>query len=240
MSFRSILSKGAIVVALGVMVAAHLLFIPQQTAHAAGRPSFREIVDGRVYYWTQQTDGYIDRSKNRFDTGQWNVTVGIINSRPNELGQIEVGINEFTSGTGHHGFAIDTTSTITGDNGGPLWAHELLGSEHPSLPDRVSHESPWGFGDVKSPHAAIIEGFAHGHFHRDVTNNPARETQMLSNMNSYDRSSGPILFHVGKHFQSETTRDYQSNAQCLAYRSLSVSGGRSYITGRGECGKPSV
>lgn len=57
-------------------------------------------------------------------------------------GTVDVGVNEFTSGNGHPGWAIDITTSIHGVN----LPHEIIESSYPN-DGRFQHESAWGFAN---------------------------------------------------------------------------------------------
>lgn len=166
--------------ALSMMVATGFFVTPQITAHAAAAAfprSFHEKVDGTTYTWIEQTRSYKDLKKKRLDTGKWLVKKGNAT-----LGSIEVGVNEFTTASRQHGFAIDTTTSISG-LGIP---HEIIVGDFPGLPDAMNSESPYGFGDISyKPHGqyvAKIGGFTHGRWHEDVTKSPYIGSHMVKNM----------------------------------------------------------
>ena len=165
MVLRTAMHKLACAVALIVIILAGLALTPFQATHAAAvtasanrfLPNFSERVDGQTFVWKEITPWYINYQQKRVDAGKWVVKEGRY-----ALGTIEVGINEYTTGLGHPGFAIDTTTSIPG-LGIP---HEITIGSYPSE-GHPQHESPFGYADSyygsRSPFS-IIESPTNGVF----------------------------------------------------------------------------
>lgn len=175
MKFRILTRNVGVALALILMIAAGVVFLPRQITPASAAtnrllPSFEERVGGQTLTWRQVTPWHATASTRRVDTGKWVVREGKYT-----LGTIEVGINEFTSSTNHPGWAVDTATSIHN----VYIPHEI---SEPSYPNegRVQHESPWGFADsFYGPNSPVsyIESPSKGPFpsQQDI----ARGTQAL-------------------------------------------------------------
>ncbi len=147
MKIRLAIRKLSFAVALTIMVAASAIFFPSQTTHAATAQNsaatalpagFTETILGESYTWKEASPWYTDPVKKRVDTGKWVVKEGNY-----VQGTVDVGVNEFTSGNGHPGWAIDITTSIHGVN----LPHEIIESSYPPEEAAAQHESAWGFHD---------------------------------------------------------------------------------------------
>ncbi len=255
-AIRKISSVGVLILIVAVCVG----FLPFQTPHVSAAmntirasipKSFTETVGGSSYTWKNASPWYTDPVKNRLDTGKWVVKEGA-----QAIGTIDVGINEFTSGNGNPGWAVDITTSLHGIN----LPHEIIETAYPN-DGRFQHESPWGFADSfygpNNPFS-IISSPSDGPFpmqlveatgsnahpmYRNMAHHIAEQTDAYRKLVAIDQGSARGTIGLGQPIAGSITPNIPSRAAILlsiAGAVLTLGGGAvNGICNTNRCGKNS-
>ena len=255
-AIRKISSVGVLILIVAVSVG----FLPFQTPHVSAAmntilasipKSFTETVGGSTYTWKNASPWYTDPVKNRLDTGKWVVKEGA-----QAIGTIDVGINEFTSGNGNPGWAVDITTSLHGVN----LPHEIIETAYPN-DGRVQHESPWGFADsfygpnnpssfIESPSDGpfpkqLVEAFgSNAHpMYRNMQHHIAEQTDAYRKLVAIDQGGARGIIGLGQPTAGSIAPNIPSRAAILlaiAGVALTLGGGAvNTVCNTNRCGKHS-